>query len=421
MSRQSGYENYAPMGSWVAPKHTETSDKDPSGNRAKHVLRTGTVPHAWAHPLGKDGSGFYQTHARNSQGNIFYRTSEDGTRVLFSYRNSYQIGSLFLVRKGKTTRRVYLTLGDKPYSVTTAGHMNMCRGAVPKDAVHWDVLKVVSGYNTKPTRAEHVKNVAFLASEYEATVAKLAKAKSEYTLNWRLRDAVKQRHAALDYAKFFNVKTPVLAPLPTITSSRRAKACAFDAVTKARREAAIERRRAEYAQEDANRKKSLPEKIAAWRLGQAVGYLNLDHTLLRLTEANGSPHVETTQGVKVPVNGQAGAARLFHFLKALYEAKREYIRNGHTQHIGNFSVDSFKPETLHDAATPPEYGEYVLTAGCHVIKWSEIEAIAPAVLACEVQQIPNHKHTPHNPDTMQTVCETCGAEIQYVSATDTWK
>jgi hypothetical protein len=396
-----GFGQYSKLGPWVAPKFTEAGDKNPEGGKPKHVLDTGTVPHAWAHPLEKDGSGFYQTHARNSQGNIFYKTLEDGTRVLYSYRNSYPIGSLFLVRKGKTTRRVYLTLGDKPYSVTTAGHMNMCRGAVPKDAIHWDVLEVVSDSYHKPTRAEHVKNVAFLAGEYAATVAKLTKAKSEWSINDELGRAIKQRRDALDYAKFFKIKTPKLAPVPTISSERRAKAQAFDAGSTVRRERIREAKRARWAaiyteyekqreQARENARATLPERIAKWRAGEHVSFYSdrLDYAMLRLAEEDGSPHVETTQGVKVLVSGLTGAARLFHFLKALYDAKREYTRNGHTQHIGNFTVDSFKVEEVTYLGFAPE-PRYVLTSGCHKITWAEIEALAPAVLAAEAQGTTN--------------------------------
>ena len=73
--------------------------------------------------------------------------------------------------------------------------------------------------------------------------------------------------------------------------------------------------------------------------------------------------------VQVPISGPAGAARLFRFLKALKDAGRTYQRNGHSQHIGHFVVDSFDGETL--------------KAGCHTITWEEILTVSDAVLAAE--------------------------------------
>lgn len=31
-----------------------------------------------------------------------------------------------------------------------------------------------------------------------------------------------------------------------------------------------------------------------------------------------------------------------------------------------------------------------------------------------------HEHTPHNPDSMQTVCEQCEKEIFYDAVSDSW-
>lgn len=381
-------------------------DKNPKGGRAKHVLSTNEIPHAWAHPLEANGSGFYQTHARNPQGNYYFKTASDGTRVLFSYRDSYPIGSLFQVKKGKSVRTVYLYFDGKPYSSTTASHMSGCKGSIPRAHVSFGVEYVVSDSSShaKPTQAQHVKNVAFLASEYAGTVAKLKKAHSMRTIQWTRETATKQRAQALDYAKFFGVKAPKLEAVPIITAERRAKALAFDAGSEERSRRVREARRARWEaehkeyllrqeQERENAKKTLPERIAKWRAGEHASFYSdrLDCAMLRLKGEN----VETSQGVKVPVSGQAGAARLFRFLKALKDSGRTYTRNGHTQHIGNFAVDSFSPvavagidaewvaEAMAQGVIKPQ--EWVMVAGCHRITWSEIEGLAPAVLAAEVQ------------------------------------
>jgi hypothetical protein len=67
-------------GSWI----TSNQDKNPKGGRVKQVFETAEVPHVWAHPLESDGSGHYQTNARNPQANLYFKTAQDGTRILYS-------------------------------------------------------------------------------------------------------------------------------------------------------------------------------------------------------------------------------------------------------------------------------------------------------------------------------------------------
>jgi hypothetical protein len=57
-------------------------------------------------------------------------------------------------------------------------------------------------------------------------------------------------------------------------------------------------------------------------------------------------------------------------LKALKDSGRTFVQNGHTEHIGHFTVTSFDGE--------------LLTAGCHRVTWQEILNISDAVLAAEV-------------------------------------
>jgi hypothetical protein len=249
-----------------------------------------------------------------------------------------------------------------------------------------------------------------MVSEYADTLAKFRSAHSLFAIESHLRTARLQRTNALDYAKFFALKAPRLESVPVLDAKRRAWAQSFDAgrVERSRRahearQARWEAVRAEstkrYEQERENARKSLPERVASWRQGEHVSFYSdaLEFAMLRLIEKDGSPHVETSQGVKVPVQGPVGAAKLFRFLKALKDAGRTYTRNGHTQHIGNFAVDSFSPITVAGfdpdwiseavAKGYPQFAsqEWVMVSGCHRIKWSEIEDIAPAVLAAEAQ------------------------------------
>jgi len=109
------------------------------------------------------------------------------------------------------------------------------------------------------------------------------------------------------------------------------------------------------------------EYAEAWKRGENVTLRGQysEPAILRVKDGK----VETSHHAEVAIDGHAGAARLWHFLKALKDTGRTYQRNGHSQHIGNFVVESFDGE--------------VLKVGCHLIPWSECERIAPEVLAAE--------------------------------------
>jgi hypothetical protein len=78
--------------------------------------------------------------------------------------------------------------------------------------------------------------------------------------------------------------------------------------------------------------------------------------------------VETSLGARVPVSH---AKRGLAFVRRVVSSGQEYVRNGHTLHLGHYAIDRIETDgTLH--------------AGCHVIKFSEIENLAPALDAVTV-------------------------------------
>src|SRR5260370_6492342 len=120
-----------------APKVSPPNFLKQSGKkRLAHVFDN--PAHVWAHPLEKDGSGFEQTEAWNKGKNFYFKTVEDETRILYSYRDSYPVASRFIHKK----KPVYLVRSGTPYSVTTSGHMNCGSSAVPHSAIKFFVHSV---------------------------------------------------------------------------------------------------------------------------------------------------------------------------------------------------------------------------------------------------------------------------------------
>src|SRR6267378_1144111 len=100
-----------------------------SKKRLAHIFDN--PAHVWAHPREKDGSGFEQTEAWNKGKNFYFKTVEDDTRILYSYRDSYPIASRFIHKR----KPVYLVRSGKPWGVTTSSHMSSGSSAVPHGAV----------------------------------------------------------------------------------------------------------------------------------------------------------------------------------------------------------------------------------------------------------------------------------------------
>jgi hypothetical protein len=75
--------------------------------------------------------------------------------------------------------------------------------------------------------------------------------------------------------------------------------------------------------------------------------------------------VETSLGARFPVaHAKLGLA----FVRKVRASGREYVHNGHAIHLGNYVIDRIEPDgTVH--------------AGCHVVRWEEIERIAPRLNA----------------------------------------
>lgn len=337
-------------------------------DKLKHVFGKhgeSDVEHVWANPLQKDGSGFAQEWGTNPGKNFYFRTHADA-RVLYSYRDDYPVANLFYIGR----RPIYLLRSGEPWSVTTAQHMSAARNAVPDRATKFYVKEVSSFYSRIPDKSVHKENVADYIERIEINIEKHNKARSSWEINSRHSVAQSLLKEVRAYARLFKIKLPKLPRLPKLDKHRLDAAKAREASREARQKAASD---AKYAAYREARAKYLPR----WRAGENVnfGTSSGENALLRLIQdESGRYFVNTSMSVSVPVTGHAGAARLLKFLRATREAGRTYKRNGHTEHIGNFTVDSFDGETL--------------IAGCHTIAWSEIEAIADAVVkAAEAEDL----------------------------------
>ena len=156
----------------------------------RNVYPTDRIAHLWAQQT--------QTEARNPQHNLYF----DGT-VLYSYRDSYPIGNLITVGKGKSQQTVVL-LQEDHYSHTTAQHCGLANCAtthmqqfrVPYVVPRWGNVDV-----------DHAGNLKWYAEQVKAKVTAASKARQ--SAMWKYRQAYTQWEESVIYAKLFRQPKPV--------------------------------------------------------------------------------------------------------------------------------------------------------------------------------------------------------------------
>jgi hypothetical protein len=104
----------------------------------------------------------------------------------------------------------------------------------------------------------------------------------------------------------------------------------------------------------AKRIKEQAEALENWRAGLDVRNF-FEVTALRIKD----DEIQTTRGARIPVDH---AVKFWGLIKSWHEKGVSYVKDHHSIHLGNYTVNSFKDDTL--------------IVGCHSIPYSEIESIA---------------------------------------------
>lgn len=325
-------------------------------SREKHVFDTGEIPHLWFHKT--------QADARNAAGNLYFQGD-----TIYSYGSHFPIAKHVKNSSGRKSAILFTTRG---YSVTTSGHINAVRAAIPKNTLVFSVLHPNDGPRSCMTH-------------YVETIESLAKSafsrKMETTRNSDAESALATVFECRKFCAFFKLKTPKFPKLPKIDKKKLALQ---RLAIKHRQETKDARNRAEWEAYDARKKAEAEEWAAksveiieAWRNGDSSARLRNPESLpvmLRIRTFNADDdvqlaiaRVETSRGAQVPISD---AIRGLRFVRAVVAKGQPYQRNGHTLRLGHYAIDRIDADgTLH--------------AGCHVIPYSEIERIAPQLEAME--------------------------------------
>jgi len=301
----------------------------------RHVYPNHEIPHLWAHQS--------QDEARNSTRSFYF----EGTTI-YSYGSHFPIARHVTNERGE--RAVLFTIAH--HSVTTSGHCSAVARAIPADVPVFRVPHLRSSWGDLPNHADNVENYVRRISEL------LGKAKrTRVNRDCHQREALGLREQLRRYVAFFDL-SDVAVPESDELNALQAWITAHEEEERQRREET-----ARIAEEERRREQA--QQIQRFYAGDPhISYIAGVSPMLRVV----GDEVQTSLGARFPVSHARCALVLIHKVR---ESGQEYVRNGHTIHLGHYVIDRIEADgTVH--------------AGCHVVKWEEIERITPQ-LECSLQ------------------------------------
>jgi hypothetical protein len=258
------------------------------------------------------------------------------SRIFFDGPSIYSYGRHFEMARFIDANTVFVT--TRGYSVSTAKHLSLVRGAV----THKTVFQVPSFTN----HAENVQHYIELAREY-FDKAKRARTSTTYLLGVAKHTVTILR----EYLEQF--PTPIPDSHAELWTALNHGTYLDGEVQAALLKKEREARKAELESQRLRREekeREEQERLEKWIAGELVyGYFSAMRLRVRENE------VETTHGAKVPV---IEARKLYRALKAGIDVAG--------QHIGHYTVTRLDKEEI--------------VIGCHNIPLAEIERIAPQVM-----------------------------------------
>jgi hypothetical protein len=311
--------------------------------RVKHVVSSGQVPHLWFHKA--------QDSAKNGTGSLYFQGD-----TIYSYGSHFPIARH--VQSGKKSAVLFT---ERNHSVTTSGHKSSVRSAIPEGTTVFHVEDVFT-YGTA-SREYHAVNLKSYINRVEMHVTSCARARSSWKKESEHGYAASLRNEAREYAKFFKLPLPKIAPIPALDSDGLARIKASESKKSAEKAAKEKTRRIETAKQEL-------EALNEWRAG-ATGYRNFYSSPIALRLTKDKTELETSRGARIPVEH---AIRVLAIVRRVVERGEAFQTNGHTIHVGVYKIDRIEVN-----------GD--LKAGCHSISYQEIQRLAPELeaIASEVQ------------------------------------
>lgn len=343
----------------------------------KTVVTNAMVAHLWAHQS--------QDTARSGNGNIWFEGA-----TLYSYRTP--IANFVTTPRGE---RIAL-VSSQGYSPSTGGHLHDVESALGHGdnrvapSFHVPYVGMTGGISPRPDGDIHELNAASLLADYNRSIVSARRSRDPLS-EWN-RDYI---HGKLTIVQQYIETFGVTLELPNFADDWQTVIDAFarrntpEALVKKERERAKRTGRARrdyrevkgiygahwrdsyayrynhksiFTEDDHVAREAVlnvinADKISAWRNGHSIS-LPWNNTTAHLRVKG--DNIETSRGAVFPVEH---GKKAFALIAMCREHGREYVRNGHTIHLGSFAIDRVSSN-----------GD--VHAGCHFVAWSEIEHVA---------------------------------------------
>jgi muconolactone delta-isomerase len=304
----------------------------------RHVFTNHEIPHLWAHQT--------QADARNGTGSFYFRGA-----TIYSYGSHFPIATHV---KGSQGQPGILFTSEKN-SVTTSQHISAVRRSIPPDVPVFTVPCQHFGFSEAEDQHQHERNFKHYVDEVADNLSTCMRARASWKKEYCHDQAVELRKEALYYPTFFDLPDPPIEQIPDLDSEQMQKIKAREVEASNRKAAETKRKR----EEDRIRWQQAAEE---WRSGEYHHYLPYDlPTMLRIE----GHEVVTSRGVRFPITH---ARRALALVRAVMARGEMWQRNGHSCHLGHYTIDRIESDGT-------------VLAGCHIVSWTEIERIAPAIEA----------------------------------------
>lgn len=303
----------------------------------KRVVNSSMVAHLWANQV--------QSDARNATGSMFFEGD-----TIYSYGRHFPIARHTKALDGRaialfTTRR---------HSVTTAKHIG-------------EVRRALRGRSEGVLECTHVNcalttgraNLQGMREECLEKLEKASRARSYTAMYLRQAEALVVNHLAYRTAFGLELDEP-------LTISEEWKKDAKGRV-EAQKALEVERKRQADIQGQ-QRRVTLLADLEQWKTGDIVyrsGFSEVP-TALRaryaehVTGQTLPDTIQTSRGAEVPATH---ARRIWGLINKIRATGVPYQRNGHSEHVGQFTVDSITTDGT-------------LVAGCHTITFEAMAELA---------------------------------------------
>lgn len=231
----------------------------------------------------------------------------------------------------------FVVFNNHSYSNSTSKHQSLARSAIHgRNAIYIDAPR----YNLQSLRfSQHdFDDILVKHHEQQAEHYLLKASRSRKYAEFNQSMAFEYLNALKQYAELFGLEYKA----KDLTELQQA------AVENAKKQKELEKIRA------AERIKEQAEKLEQWRHGEDVR-INFEMTALRVK----GDQIETTKGARIPLEHAIKAWPLF---KRIYDRNETFTPNGHTIHLGHYSVKQCDSKNL--------------IVGCHTIPMLEVLGIA---------------------------------------------